>query len=107
MLARTWHGWTIPALADTYESLLRHEIFPQIRARSGDGLQWIDLLRRADQDEIEFMTVMWFTDQAALERFTDGKGEAAYVPAAARAILRRFDERSRHYELRHRQEPGT
>jgi hypothetical protein len=30
--------------------------------------------------------------------------EAAYVPARARAILKRFDQRSRHYEVRAQRE---
>ena len=104
MLARTWHGWTAPAKAAAYEDLLRREVFPAIAARSGQGLMQVDLLQRPDGDEVEFMTIMWFADQAALDRFTQGKGEAAYVPAAARAILKHFDDRSRHYELRHRRE---
>ncbi|HEX2527049.1 MAG TPA: hypothetical protein VHL31_12235 [Geminicoccus sp.] len=104
MLARTWHGWTSPAKADAYENLLRREVFPAIAARTGQGLTRIDLLRRPDGEEVEFMTIMWFADQAALDRFTHGNGEAAYVPAAARAVLQHFDDRSRHYELRHRQE---
>jgi hypothetical protein len=102
MLARIWHGWTSPEQADRYEELLRTEIFPGIRARCPEGLERIDLLRRPGDDEVEFVTVMWFTDQAALDRFAGAGGEAAYVPAAARAVLARFDERSRHYELRHR-----
>jgi hypothetical protein len=94
MLARTWHGWTTPEAADAYEDLLRGEVFPGIRARCGDGLSRIDLLRRPLGQEIEFMTILWFRDQASLDRLAGEGGEAAYVPPPARAILRRFDERA-------------
>ncbi|WP_027133992.1 hypothetical protein [Geminicoccus roseus] len=102
MFARIWYGWTCPEQAERYEELLRDEIFPGIRRRSPEGLEHIDLLRREEGGETGFVTIMWFADRAALERFAGVGGEAAYVPAAARAILARFEARSAHYELRHR-----
>ena len=102
MLARTWHGWTTPAAAGAYEDLLRQDVFPGIRARSGRGLDRIELLRRDEETEVEFVTIMWFADRESLEWFAMGKGEAAFVPPPARAILARFDQCSRHYALRHR-----
>ena len=35
-----------------------------------------------------------------VKAFTGEDYEAAYVPDAARAVLKRFDQRSQHYELR-------
>jgi len=32
MIARIWHGWTVPENADAYEALLKTEIFPGISA---------------------------------------------------------------------------
>lgn len=32
MIVRIWHGWTTPANADTYEAMLKEEIFVR-RAR--------------------------------------------------------------------------
>ncbi len=101
MLARIWHGWTTPEQADRYEDLLRTEIFPGIRIRCPEGLERIDLLRRPGEEEVEFVTIMWFTDQVALDHFAGPDGEAAYVPPAARAILARFDGRASHYLVRH------
>ena len=46
MISRIWHGWTTPANADTYESLLRTEIFEGIKNRDIAGFLEIDLLRR-------------------------------------------------------------
>ena len=50
------------------------------------------------------MTVMWFRDLAAVKAFAGADYEAAYVPAKARAVLARFDQRSQHYEVRERRE---
>ena len=44
------------------------------------------------------MTIMWFSSLDAVKDFAGADYEAAYVPASARAILKRFDQRSRHYE---------
>ncbi len=100
MIVRIWHGWTAPANADAYEMLLKGEIFPGIAAKGVAGYRGIELLRRTVGDEVEFITMMRFDDWAAVKRFAGEDFEAAYVPAPARAVLARFDERSRHYELR-------
>jgi hypothetical protein len=46
------------------------------------------------------MTLMWFTDHEAIVRFAGPDWETAVVPAAARAVLSRFDEKAAHYESR-------
>ena len=104
MIARVWHGWTSRDNADTYETLLKTEIFPGILAKGVDGFQKIELFRRDIGAEIEFMTVMWFRDLAAVKAFAGEDHEAAYVPTKARAVLARFDPRSQHYEIRERRE---
>lgn len=98
MITRIWHGWTTAQNADAYERLLRTEIFEGIAARRIDGFRGIDLLRRAQGEEVEFVTIMWFDSLAAIRAFAGGDYEAAVVPPAARALLRRFDSRSAHYE---------
>ena len=100
MIGRVWHGWTTPQNADTYESLLRSEIFPGIFAKNVPGFQRIELFRRDTGPEVEFMTVMWFTSLDAVKAFAGADHETAYVPASARAVLSRFDARARHYDIR-------
>lgn len=102
MISRIWHGWTNPENADAYERLLRTEIFEGILARTIDGFVAIDLLRRDHGQEVEFVTIMWFSSLAAVRAFAGTDYEAAVVPPAARALLRRFDPRSAHYEVRER-----
>jgi heme-degrading monooxygenase HmoA len=98
MIARIWHGWTTPENAQAYEELLRSEIFQGIAARRIEGFRGIDLLRRDHPDEVEFVTVMWFDSLAAVRVFAGPDYELAVVPPAARALLRRFDSRSAHYD---------
>lgn len=100
MIARVWRGWTTQAMADTYEGLLRGEIFPGILARQIQGFLRIELFRRELGQEIEFMTVMWFASQDAVTAFVGEDHGVAYVPASARRVLARFDERAAHYEVR-------
>jgi antibiotic biosynthesis monooxygenase (ABM) superfamily enzyme len=100
MIVRLWHGWTSPANADAYEQLLREEIFAGIAARNLAGYHGIELLRRDDGAEVEFVTIMRFDSLAAVRLFAGPDYQAAVVPTAARALLSRFDQRSNHYQLR-------
>ncbi|MCA8908932.1 MAG: hypothetical protein KDA49_14990 [Rhodospirillaceae bacterium] len=108
MIARVWHGWTTPDNADRYETLLKTEIFPGILAKNVAGFRHIELFRRdrpaegGGEDEVEFVTVMWFDSLEAVEAFAGADYETAYVPAAARQVLKRFDARSAHYDIRER-----
>ncbi len=100
-IGRIWHGWTTPANADTYENLLRTQIFPGIESKKVAGYKGIQLFRRAIEDgEVEFITIMRFDSWDAVKAFGGGDYERAYVPPQARAVLSRFDERSQHYEIR-------
>ena len=100
MILRIWHGWTAPENADTYENLLRAEIFPGIAAKAIPGYRGIELLRREAGDEIEFITVMRFDSLQSVKDFVGEDYEQSYVPEKARAVLARFDQHSQHYELR-------
>ena len=101
MISRIWHGWTTPANADAYETLLKEEIFAGIAGREIPGYRGIQLLRREARDEVEFVTIMRFETLDAVRNFAGIDLEAAVVPPRARALLARFDERSQHYEIRH------
>ena len=105
MITRIWHGWTTPENAEAYESLLRTEIFQGILSRRLEGFRGIDLLRRIQADEVEFITIMWFDTLAAVQAFAGPDYEIAVVPPAARALLHRFDARSAHYETVERRVP--
>lgn len=98
MITRIWHGWTTRDNAPLYETLLRTEIFPGIASRKVQGYRGISLLRRDLGEEIEFITIMWFDDLAAVKTFAGEDYATAVVPPKARAVLKRFDAASAHYE---------
>jgi heme-degrading monooxygenase HmoA len=102
MIARIWHGYTTRENADIYENLLKEEIFVGIHDRHIPGFQEIQLFRREAGDEIEFITIMWFDSLESVRAFAGQDHEAAVVPPKARGVLKRFDERSQHYEVRER-----
>lgn len=101
MIARIWHGWTSPDNADVYERLLREEIFPAIEAMEVDGYRGVRLLRRTlASGEVEFVTLMTFDSLEAVKDFAGEDYDKAHVPDSARAVLSRFEETSRHYQVR-------
>ena len=99
MITRIWHGWTTPENADTYQNLLHEEIVPGIHGRRIPGFHRIQVMRRALDAEVEFITIMWFDNLEAVRTFAGDDYEAAVVPEAARQVLARFDARSQHYDI--------
>jgi len=99
MICRFWRGWTTREQAFAYEELLRGTVVPGIEARAIAGFRQIDIMRRDLGDEVEFATIMWFDDLNAVKLFVGADHEVAHVPAAARAVLSRFDERVAHYDV--------
>ncbi|WP_328190283.1 antibiotic biosynthesis monooxygenase [Marinobacter sp. OP 3.4] len=100
MIKRIWHGWTTHDNADKYETLLREEIFPGIAAKHIPGYREIQLLRRAHDDEVEFITIMTFDSLDSVKAFVGEDPTASYIPAKAKEVLSRYDDRSQHYEVR-------
>jgi heme-degrading monooxygenase HmoA len=100
VITRIWHGWTTPQNADGYERLLREEIAVGIGQRLVEGYHGMELNRREIDGEVEFLTLMRFDSIAAIRAFAGADYEVAVVPPKARALLKRFDARSQHYEAR-------
>ncbi len=98
-IKRIWHGWTTPERADAYQALLHDEIFPGIQAMNIDGFVGIELMRRPDGDEVEFVTIMEFDSLEDVIAFQGDDYASAYVPDAARKILKRWDATSAHYQV--------
>lgn len=99
-IKRIWHGWTTPANADRYEAILLTEVIPGIEAKAIPGFKGIEVLRMDGPDEVGFITIMTFRSIEDVVAFQGPDYAAAYVPAAARAVLSRWDERAAHYEVR-------
>ena len=54
---------------------------------------------------MEFVTLTWFDDMDAVAAFSHDGARGAVVPPEARALLARWDDESRHYDLA--VEPGA
>jgi heme-degrading monooxygenase HmoA len=98
MIGRMWHGWTTQENADRYQSVLEQEVLPGIEARAR-GYRGVYVLRRDVDNEVEFVTLTLWESVDGIRSLVGDDVEAAYVPAEARQVLARFDERSVHYEL--------
>ena len=95
---RIWHGWTTPENADQYQELLHKQIFPGIEAKEIPGYHCVELFRRDLDNEVEFVTLMTFDSLEDIKKFQGKDYEAAYVPAEAQKVLKRWDKRASHYE---------
>lgn len=98
-ICRLWRGWTTRDNADAYERIVRGQVIPGIEARGIRGFRHIDLMRRDAGEEVEFQTLMWFDNLDAIIAFMGEDYAVSHVPAAARAVLKRFDERAAHFEV--------
>ncbi|MBA3526053.1 MAG: antibiotic biosynthesis monooxygenase [Pseudomonadota bacterium] len=100
MICRLWRGWTTPENADAYQHVLLEQVIPlRIEARRIAGFRHIDVMRREAGDEVEFQTLMWFDNLDAVKSFVGEDYSVSHVPAEARAVLARFDDRAAHYEV--------
>ena len=106
MICRMWRGWTTPENADAYERTVRGEVIPGIEARAIPGFRHIDLLRSEHDGEVEFTTMMWFDSLAAIIAFMGEDYAVSHVPAAAQAVLKRYDARAAHHEVLDRRTQG-
>ena len=104
MIARIWHGWTTPENANAYEKLLKTEVFPSIEKKSIKGYRKISLLKYTLESEIEFITIMLFEDLECVKGFVGSDYESSYVPEKAKQILKKYDKKSKHYEIKEEQE---
>lgn len=99
MIARIWHGWTTPENADAYYKVLTEQVIPQIESCKMEDYRKIEVLRREHSDETEFITIMYFISLEHIKQFVGEDYEVAHVPEVAQKVLKRWDERSQHYEV--------
>lgn len=96
---RIWHGWTTIENAQSYWSVLSGTVIPGIEAKSIEGYRGIEVLRRAHESEVEFVTIMTFDSIQSVVDFRGEDYEQSYVPDVARAVLKRWDTTASHYEV--------
>ena len=98
MIARVWHGWTIPQNADAYESLLKTRVLPGIHRVP--GYKGAHLLRRSTGPEIEFITITMFDSLESVRGFAGADYEKAVIIPEAHKLLSRFEEKAAHFDVK-------
>jgi antibiotic biosynthesis monooxygenase (ABM) superfamily enzyme len=100
MIARVWYGWTTRENAEKYQKLLREEVLLEIAQRSIPGYKGAELfVREAENDEMEFITLLRFETLDAVKIFAGKNYEQPVIPPDAKKLLKRHSERSRHYKV--------
>ena len=100
MIARIWHGWTTRENALKYEKLLREEVLLEIAKRAIPGYKGAEIfIREAENDEMEFITLLRFESLDAVKIFAGKDYETPVIPPECRRLLKRYSERSRHYRI--------
>jgi hypothetical protein len=100
MIARIWYGWTSRENAAKYEKLLREEVLLEIAKHSIPGYKGGDIfVREAENDEMEFITLLRFETLDAVKLFAGKNYETPVIPPECKKYLKRHSEKSRHYEV--------
>jgi antibiotic biosynthesis monooxygenase (ABM) superfamily enzyme len=100
MIARVWYGWTTRENAEKYQKLLHEEVLLEIAQRSIPGYKGAELfVREAENDEMEFITLLRFETLDAVKIFAGKNYEQPVIPPDAKKLLKRHSERSRHYKV--------
>ena len=101
MVARIWHGYTSIESADAYQNFLKTEFLPAVEKKNIPGYRKFQLLRKEGKDEITFITIMWFDSLEEIKAFAGEDYEKAVVHPTAQSLLKRYDQHSQHFELKH------
>ncbi len=95
MIVRRWRA---SALAEgKYVAHFRRRVLPELRRLP--GFEGAMLLRRAVAAGVEIEVLTFWRSMAAIRRFAGRDAEQAVVEPEARAVLKGFDRRVRHYRV--------
>jgi heme-degrading monooxygenase HmoA len=95
-ITRMWRGWTHRRDAEAYERFLLDELFPSMRQI--EGFLGADVLRRADGDEVAFVTLTRFRSLDDIHAFAGDEFETPVIEPRAAELLSRYEERAVHYD---------
>jgi heme-degrading monooxygenase HmoA len=97
MVARVWYGYTTPADADAYESMLKPELLPGLSRVK--GFRGSYLLRRLRESEVEFITIILWDSLDDVRAVAGADYEVAVIPEERKKYLVRHDAKATHYEV--------
>jgi antibiotic biosynthesis monooxygenase (ABM) superfamily enzyme len=100
MITRILQAWTAREHAEQYERLLREEVLLDIAKRAIPGYKGGEIfIRDCENDETEFMTLLRFENIEAVKLFAGKDYKQPLIPPECKKLLKRHDERSRHYRV--------
>jgi antibiotic biosynthesis monooxygenase (ABM) superfamily enzyme len=100
MICRLWRGWTTAGDADAYAAYLTEELYPRLARELVDrGYRGFHVIRRADGNEVAFVTMTWFDSIESVRAFAGPEYETAVITEKAAELLSRHEDRAVHYEL--------
>ena len=97
MIARIWRGAAKTENAEAYRRHAVGSVFPSLGSIAGHRGAY--LLTRKINDEVEFIAVTLWDSIEAVKRFAGADPDVAVVAPEARAVLSRFDDVVRHYDV--------
>jgi hypothetical protein len=100
-IARIWNGWTSKQNEQAFEKVLTTQAIPEIEKRRPSGYLGIQVMKREEENEVVFTTIMWFNSIFAVKEFAGENYEAAHIDRKIRPLLLRFDQRSTHSNVIH------
>jgi heme-degrading monooxygenase HmoA len=98
MIARHWRGWTEVQNADTYETLLKQKVLPDLKKLEGYRGGYV--LRSDGPREVEFVVVNLFDSLEAVKRFAGEDYATPVFEPEAKRLLSRIEPRATHYDVR-------
>jgi len=104
MIARVWHGHAKPEHADAYEAMLKPELLPGVS--KAKGYQGSYLLRRENEEDVEFITIMLWDSLDAIRAFAGPDFETSIIPEERRKYLSHHEAKAKHYEIVANHWPG-
>ena len=101
MVARIWEGYTTLENAEAYANFLKTEFLPAVEKKNINGYRKFQLVRKDEDGEVHFITIMWFESLEQIKQLAGDGYEKAVVHPKAQALLKRYDAYSKHFELIH------
>jgi heme-degrading monooxygenase HmoA len=97
MLLRSWSARATPAGARAYLAHFRRRVLPELRRVP--GFLGVVVLQRRHERRIEIVVLTRWSSLAAIRAFAGRDVTRAVVEPGARAVLRRFETRARHFDI--------
>ena len=99
MIVRAWKAEALSQNVEAYARHFREAVLPELEEISGHTGAY--LLRRDTGTQVELVVLTLWESMDAVKRFAGVPPERAVVEPAAQAVLERFDETVKHFEIVH------